>query len=251
MKWIVPAVLLLITMSGQAQELPEIDTDRPDQTESSSVLPGSTLQIEAGVHSEGGNLEQTYSIPAVLLRYGLLEWLELRAIGEYWTYRSEGVLIRQPPMPTSGTNIGGGIKLQLTRENGALPEIAFLAHVTKSSGTGDSGSSDPVPDFRFSMGHSLPGDLSLGYNLGGEWISATEKLVGVYTIALGFPIGSEFGGYVEFFGDYDESVSISFDAGATYAVQNNLQLDVSAGTGITRGAPDHYFGVGLSVRIPE
>ncbi len=132
------------------------------------------------------------------------------------------------------------------RESGALPEIALLVHLI-----GNSRRSALAPDFRFSMGHSLPGGLSLGYNLGAEWESFQEKMIGIYTLALGFPLGAELGGYVEIFGDYDESLASSFDAGITWALQNNLQLDLSGGTGLSSGTPDFYLGVGVSYRLPN
>lgn len=249
MRSLVTGLFLFGSLGVAAQEMPEIDTDRPDRTESSTVLPVATVQFEAGLHTEGTHWETTNTLPAALVRYGMLEWLELRAIVEYWTYDNTGMTFI-PPLPESGATFGIGTKIQLARENGALPEIALLAHLMKSTEELDSGSSSPNPEFRFSMGHSLPLDFALGYNLGGEWNAAREKLIGVYTLAVGFPIAGSFGGYVELFGDYDEEISSSFDAGVTFVPRNNLQIDLSGGTGLTDGTPDHYLGIGLSYRYP-
>jgi hypothetical protein len=249
MKSNVTLLLVFGSLGATAQELPEIDTDRPDQTESSTVLPASTLQIEAGVQLEGDAFESTYSLPATLVRFGALEWLELRAIVEYWKYDGSGGVV---PVPApNGTNLGIGTKIQLTREKGAFPEIALLAHLMTSFEAGDTSSSILAPEFRFSMGHSLPADFALGYNLGGEWNAARETLIGVYTLAVGFPIAGSFGGYVELFGDYDREISSSFDAGITFVPQNNLQIDISGGAGLTAFTPDHYLGVGVSYRYPH
>ena len=62
---------------------PDLVTDRPDQTESSITVPFKSLQIETGFIKEkqGENTNLAYN--TTLLRYGLLENLELRLGLEY------------------------------------------------------------------------------------------------------------------------------------------------------------------------
>ena len=79
---------LLILLAGcifasslcSGAEYPELITDRPDQTESSTTVPYQSVQIETGwLHSEEDDDDiETDTFPQTLLRYGLADGLELR-----------------------------------------------------------------------------------------------------------------------------------------------------------------------------
>ena len=65
----------------------EIITDRPDQTESSSTIQKENLQIESGLLLEflGEDIlysERTILAPTTLIRYGLLDFAELRIVSQ-------------------------------------------------------------------------------------------------------------------------------------------------------------------------
>ena len=65
----------------------EIITDRPDQTESSSTIQKGNLQIESGLLLEflGEDIspsERTILAPTTLIRYGLLDFAELRIVSQ-------------------------------------------------------------------------------------------------------------------------------------------------------------------------
>ena len=76
-----------------------------------------------------------------------------------------------------------------------------------------------------------------------------------YTVALGMDVSNRWGAFVEVFGDLPVEVpggaANSVDGGFTFLVRDNLQLDLSAGAGLTDGVPDRFLGLGLSVRIPH
>ena len=58
--------------------------------------------------------------------------------------------------------------------------------------------------------------------------------------------------FIESYGlipNWDEAVHLA-DAGVTYLILPNLQLDFSAGLGLNESAIDHFIGFGLSYRIP-
>jgi hypothetical protein len=69
-------------------------TDRPDQTESSSVVPQWRLQIETGVSHEWvetgmDEYENNTNYGSTLLRFGLLKFLELRFGTDLLNHRSK------------------------------------------------------------------------------------------------------------------------------------------------------------------
>ncbi len=65
------------------QEMPPIQLDRPDQTESPFTVPKKYLQAEIGFTSE--KLNKNFSsilLPISLIKYGVSEKFELRLIAE-------------------------------------------------------------------------------------------------------------------------------------------------------------------------
>ena len=255
-------ILLLITLysiSGFAQnEVPDLVTDRPDQTESSYVVPQKSLQIETGFIWENDEndsyKQQTFVYNTTLLRYGLFERMELR-LG--LAYLSEEVKIKHTD--TTNTNTGfsplyAGFKIAVVEENGWIPEIAFLGGlVIPFTAHEEFKAPYSAPSMRFAFTHTLSDRVSLGYNLGAEWYGETAIPDYFYSIALGVGITDKIGAYIEAFGFIPEEGRANHlvDGGFTWLVLPNLQLDLSGGFGLTEESIDNYLSFGLSYRIPK
>ena len=121
---------LLIFSLIQGQEEPPLVTDRPDQTESSSVVPQWRLQIETGaslewVETGDEQYERNTSYGSTLLRFGVLKFLELRLGTDMLNHQSK--LPTGAPRDEFGMSpIGFGFKVALMQEDGLRPEMAFL-----------------------------------------------------------------------------------------------------------------------------
>ena len=235
-----------------------ISTDRPDQTEASNLVPKNFLQIETGAFYETVEVNDLKSkattFNTTLLRYGLLDNLELR-VGFDFTEVKREFRGRELTDRLSGFSpLLLGVKIGIAEEKGFLPEIAFIGHInmhgfastdfkTKSTGT----------DFRFSLAHTLSEKSSLGYNIGMAWDGDITTASYLYTLAYGYSISDKVGAYIELYGDIPENSSFNhlWDAGFTYLINDNIQLDISGGTGITQNVQDLFLSAGISVRIPE
>ncbi len=235
----------------------EMVTDRPDQTESSIVVPLKSLQIESGfVYAMDENTltrEKNISYNTTLMRYGLLENMELRLGIEY---AGEETLDKNMETKTSSNGfcpLYTGIKIQVAHERGLLPEVAFLAglelpftaHKTfKTSHT--------AANMRFSLSHTLSERFSLGYNLGAEWDGDTPVPSYFYSVALGLSITGKAGAFIEFFGLVPEKGNSThlIDGGITFLINPNLQLDASGGLGLNEEALDYFISFGISCRLP-
>ncbi|MGV3539259.1 MAG: transporter [Rufibacter sp.] len=233
-----------------------LETDRPDQTEASSVVPKGTLQIELGllhqVTSINGQTTRERLYPTTLFRWGLLEQLELRLILEYQSIRrTSGSLAEQKEKGLNALAVGTKIAIQ--EEDGLLPQMAFIGHLTLPTGSSAFKPTYVAPDFRFSFSHTLSKSLSLGYNLGYAWDGESPAGSAIYSLALGADLSDKWGTYAEVFGEKPEDGKWqhSADAGFTYSPVPNLQLDLSAGLGLTDTAPDYYASLGFGFRIPR
>ena len=248
-------IAFCIPLAAQ-METPELATDRPDQTESSALVPPGSIQVEIGVLTErtqvrenGLDLQQTVNAyPDVLVRYGLLPAMELRVVAGYQQFSFAGESI-------SGAGpLSIGTKLAICSEEGLRPEVAFIGHITLPwLGREEFRTSFIAPQFRFAASHTLSDIFSIGYNLGMEWDGESALATGIYTAVLGIAISDEIGAFAEVFGgvpEMGESIH-SIDGGFTYALLPNVQLDASAGFGLTETSPEYFVGAGLSFRLPR
>jgi hypothetical protein len=251
------SIILSLTVSAQ-EDIKELITDRPDQTESSSVVPTGMLQIESGFLMEydeiGSISEQTLTYNSTLLRYGLFNNFELRAGLEYAKYRKSFGSDVEDFTGSGMTPFYAGFKIKFLEEDGWIPEAAFLGGISMPF-TADKlfKTSFTSSDLRFSFGHTLTDKVSLGYNLGMQWDGETGIPGYYYSFALGRAITDKLSMYIEAFGlitEKNEAEHLA-DAGFTFLLAPNLQLDISGGIGLNEEASDSYFGFGVSYRLPE
>ncbi|MES2766612.1 MAG: transporter [Bacteroidota bacterium] len=264
-KLVLIALCMFLKTALFAQNDPgAIETDRPDQTETPSLVPPGYFQAEIGFQSEYDETDtilsnetvafRNFLYPTALLKYGVLPWLELRFIAEFAEQRAfkNDVEIEA----RRGFNpIAIGTKIGLLQESGWQPKTSLIAHV-QVPGVGAEAFKidDPIVDFRFTMNHSLNYDMSLSYNLGGEINTAAEENpVWLYTLALGMQLDEQWGLFGESYGFYSDGTRAEnlLDAGITYKLFKNLQFDVSAGLAVSDAAPDSFVSAGVSFRLPN
>lgn len=230
----------------QAQTEP-IQCDRPDQTETPSIVPKGMFQVETGfTFQKNDDVSNTNSLPSVLWKYGVNENFELRLITEF-------VSEKVNDQKTSGfTPVLIGFKVKLCEEKGVIPKTSFIGHIGLPNVASSRYKNDFVaPEFRFTMQHTLSEKFSLSYNLGCEWDGITPETTFIYTLTTGYSINKKLGCYAELFGFAPEKdkANHNFDGGFTYLINNNFMVDLSSGIGITDNAPDHYVAFGFSFRI--
>ncbi|MEH6534773.1 MAG: transporter [Psychroserpens sp.] len=256
-------ILIVCSGVGFAQDETQSDitmlpliTDRPDATESPSTIAPGFIQVETGGFYESfedNNIKsETFTYNTTLLRLGLLDNLELR-IGWDFVEGKTSVNGNRLSDVTSGFNpLLLGTKIAISEEKGWLPEIGVLGHMYLPF----TASSDYRPettgvDFRFSFAHTLNEKSSLAYNLGAQWRDDSPEAAYVYTLAYGYSICEKLAAYLELYGDLpeDNKANHLWDAGLTYLISNNVQLDATVGSSITKGQ-DLLLSAGVSFRLP-
>lgn len=248
-RYLILMFVLALAAGGtlNAQEVEPLQADRPDQTECASLVPPGYLQAETGfLYEKGGPDARSFLYPSILWKYGVNDRFEVRLITEagmeeYGEERISGFY----PLTV-------GFKARLLDENGIVPQTAFLGHLTSCmSGKEAFRPEWLAPSFRLSMQHTLSGRLSLGYNLGTEWSGNSNKPTYIYSLASGISLTSQLGGFIEVYGylPVKEDADHRIDCGLTYLVSNDLMVDLSAGVGITKNAPDSFISLGFSWRF--
>ena len=222
-----------------------INTDRPDQTESSLVVPNKSLQIESGILvgiTEGtGFSERQILAPTSLLRFGLLRFAELRFVSQVEHYRSNSHGTEQ--LGISDLEIG--TKIQLFRKDGIGTEVALLSHWVIPSGSTIISNETNGTVNKLCISHALGTNIGVGYNLGYNYFGVGQGDL-TYSIAIGYSVSERVGVYIEPYGELAnlQKYISNFDAGFTYLLHDQLQADFSFGLGLNNKM--NYASLGIS-----
>jgi len=251
MKQFLIVACLLFSLAISAQDKPPLVTDRPDQTESAVTVPLRSLQVETGFLLEqstsGSVLHKSFAYNTTLLRYGILNQLELRLGFEYLGDKNGYSTSGFGPLYT-------GFKIKITEEEGWKPGMAFLTGLSFPFTAGEYYKPEyTAADMRLAFAHTLTETFSLSYNLGAEWNGESAIPGYFYSVAAGIGITKSVGMFVESYGLIPETGQPEhlLDAGFTLLLLANLQLDISGGIGLNEQAADHFISFGVSYRLPE
>lgn len=244
-------------ISNSDGTIPGMITDRPDATESPKTVPFKMFQIETGglysSNKDQGVKTDLLNFNNTLLRYGLLERFELRLAFAISETREK---LQNEDYTITGSGFSPlvlGAKVEIVEEKGLLPDIGLMIHMSlpflastdyKTETTGVS--------FRFAFAHTINEKSGISYNLGARWADDNPEVAYIYTLSYGYSITQKLSAYAEVYGNFpvDDSANHSCDAGITYLIKNNFQLDATVGTGFT-GNHDLLLGAGLSYRFPN
>ena len=236
---------MIILVLSVAELKAQIVTDRPDQTESSSTVGGGNLQIESGIlvgfAGEGNASSRQVLAPTTLFRYGITKGIELRFVNQFETQKT----LFQDKSTQGISDLEIGTKIQLFQKEDVNTEIAFLSHLILPIGATAFTNEKFGVINKLSIAHDLSENMALGYNIGYNYFG-TGKGDLTYSVALGVGVNDKVGIYVEPYGDLVEfkDLVVNFDAGFTYLVNPDLQLDFSFGTSATEQM--NYVSAGVS-----
>ncbi|WP_114779579.1 transporter [Botryobacter ruber] len=253
--WLLVCGNLLFFCAGSAfaqQAEDKIQTDRPDQTEASSLVPKGNIQIETGYLVQKDRLQEqsikTHNYPAANMRIGLLEWAEVHVLAAI----KDSVFENGTRRRVSGVGpVVLGTKIKLWTGAGWRPEASFIARVTLPTGNKRMSPDKPEPQFRLLFTNELTEKLDLAYNL------VYNRLEGVslpaYTASASYELSDTFTCFAEVFGQKEkgEAAQHQADGGVLFFLLPNLQLDVALGWNLTKSAPYFFMTTGLSVRLPR
>lgn len=243
------SVTFLIAQQDTALLISPIEADRPDQTETASLVPKGYFQMENGFSIEDTEPGFIYTHPSTLWKIGVSESFELRVITEY-------INIQLDPNP----NVDGllpikvGFKSKFFEQNGVIPKTSIIGHISLPGVASKHFQQTYfAPELRLAFQHSLGDRYAIGYNFGAEWDGETPRPDFIYTLSLGVGLFHGLSIYGELYGSMpqqlEDDADLRVDGGFTYLISNDVLVDISGGIGITDNAPEKYIAVGLSYRF--
>ena len=241
----------LIPLSAQNDSLMQvnpIETDRPDQTETASLVPKGYFQMENGFSIEDTEPGFIYTHPSTLWKIGVSEYFEFRVVTEY-------INIQLDPNPKVDglLPIQVGFKSRLLDQKGIVPKTSFIGHLSLPGLASKQFQQNYfAPSLRLAFLHSID-RYSVSYNVGAEWDGETPRPEFIYTLAVGSGLIGGLSVYAEIYGGFpqqrEEDNELRLDAGFTYLISDDVIADISGGIGLSDNAPERYIAVGFSYRF--
>jgi hypothetical protein len=242
----------------EASDTELIFTDRPSFSDGTALIPAERVQIESGAtytaDDQDGVHTARWNAPEVLLRYRLLENLEVRGTwsGVAWSDNGNGLGTER----TSGaTDPALGAKIPVCEQEGLRPTLSVLASTTLGLPESDFRSGGFDPTFKLLWSSALPAGFGLGGNLNAAFpTQASERfsqlagsLYATYAPNARWSFFAE--GFFVAPPSEDVSTAYSCDCGVLFLLSARVQLDARVGFGLSGVADDFFTGVGVSWRF--
>ncbi len=241
----------------------EMSTDRPDKTESAYTVDAGHYQLEMSVldyvynhrdPSGGDTRAETWSIAPWNLKAGLLNNVDLQwVVSPYVIDRSrEATTERKDGLGDMQTRL----KVNLWGNDGGATALAVMPFVKFPTNTGELGNDEVEGGVIIPLAIGLPADWSMGlmteFDFNRNEEDSGYRTEYVNSVTLSHAIVGNLNGYLEFFSRQFSDSGMpwegSVDAGLTYGVNDNTQLDIGVNTAVTRSADDFNPFVGMSIR---
>jgi hypothetical protein len=243
-----PVSLAVSTAAAEECTQPSspIETDRPDVTNSSIVLPAGSFQNENGINFSRQNAVQVFDGTNSRLRLGIAPCFEalLDLPTDVTAFRREGA--------SGFTDLAPAVKWQIS----PMPDKFDLA-MTVGIGlpTGAVAVAGPGTQPYLQFPWSI--DLGSGWAITGMVTNffVPADPVNRYTNQSTFTIERQFGERTFLFAEYVGGFPVVgansqlFNSGGGYRITNTQQIDFHIGVGLNRIAPAYIFGIGYSFRV--
>jgi hypothetical protein len=245
-----------------SSEESEFETDRDSFTPSTTTVAAGKMMVEsAWSFIDNRDVPDTHSLPELVLRQGVNDWLELR-FGTNFEAGGESSAVTGSEFGESGeeaaeaggeiersTDVSYGLKVLLSGQEGWVPESSLIVMgSTPTSGreTATTLVCTYVAGWTFDNGWKW--DSALRYGTGdaegdrfNRWAPSTVVKI---------PVGEAWDLHAEYFAAFTDGRAVNtdvhyFSPGAAYMVTENLELGVRVGWGLNDEAAKFFTNVGL------
>jgi hypothetical protein len=223
-----------------------IDTDRPDVTNSSVVVPQGSFQSENGIDFSQRDGDHAFDGTDSRLRWGVAPCLEI--LVDIPTYFAA----LRAPLNSGFTDVVPAIKWQISPLPGKIDLSATLG-AGLPTGTKAIAGLGVQPYVQFPWSWQLSGGWSVNGMLTNFLTPAdpTNKVSTETTLVLEREFAERAFLFIEYVGDYrvHGGPSYLFNSGGGYRITPTQQIDFHIGVGLNDNAPAYIFGMGYSFRL--
>ena len=222
--------------------------DRPGFTNGSDVVSRGRVQVEGGItrttYTVGSGLGHVTDAPAILIRTGLSDKTEIRiTLPDYFWLSGDS---------QNGFGDGAiGVRYKFYQSKDGNTKFAFTPSLSVPLKTAVTISGHVDPVFVLSGQTTSGARWGISSNVALSYPTQNGSRLANYTATS--QVTYALSGPLAVFGDiYDNAVSGSLptpiaDAGFTYKITPNAQLDIETGRGLGGIAPAQFYGAGIAV----
>lgn len=236
---------------GFAELHEPMSTDRPDFTESTKTVQAGHVQGEFGYRytRDGRRDVRQQAAPEGLLRLGMTDTVELR-------FSAQGLNERGKDFALGDMTVG--TKIKIFEACDCNFEISTIIDITLPTGAERYSQDKTSSQVSLLWSYDQESDWSLGGQV--NFNAAVENdeyfFQPASSLSVSYALTERLGIYTEYFGFFPQgnnapsnSPEHYMNGGFTYLLEENLQLDILAGTGMNQRADDAFFGGGVSFRL--
>ncbi len=245
------------------EQMRELNTDRPDQTEGPYTVDAGHFQVELDFlnstrdrDTAGGQdvRRRDLSVLPVNLRLGLTSRVDLQLmVAPYESSRTEDRLAGTVARAAGFGDVVTRLKINFWGNDGgptAFAVMPFIKWPLPASGVRN-GRTEGGIIFPFTM--KLPADWAAAMMTKVDFVrddAGDRSTQWVNSVSFSHDLTKRLGGYLELFSVTGGGKGQGqFDVGLTYLVATDIQLDVGCNFGVTKSAPDYQPFVGVSRRF--
>lgn len=242
----------------------EMSTDRPDKTESPYTVDAGHLQLEMSFLDYTYNHDDpdepqarvdSFSVVPANMKVGLLNNVDLQVVLNPYIHevtRDDGVKTRRDGFGDVQTRL----KINFGGNDAGDTAFAAMPFIEFPTNTDDLGNDKVEGGVILPLAVALPGGWNMGlmaeFDFNQNSADEDYHTEYIHSITFGHAIAGNLNGYVEFFSNTSTEDNVAWvstvDAGLTYGVNEDIQLDLGVNVGVTRFADDLNPFCGLSMR---
>lgn len=236
-------MLLPLTMSAQdKKEVVEYSVDRPSTCAGSGITPKGKVLWEVGMNYNHDTAEKvdgeevtpaisTFTFMNSLVRYGLLDNVELRLQWDLMHQRIHGVKDNGVGPLTLGT------KVKFFDGKGYIPAISLLTNVTFPLASKTFRPANIAPSVILLADHNISDNVGLTYNTGLLWDGGDSHPATLVAVCSSYTITPRVGCFLESYNYFKAHTNPSFNAnvGGTYQITPRVRADASIFCNVNRG----------------
>lgn len=241
----------------------ELSTDRPDKTESPYTVDAGHVQVEMDFanyvyRDDKGSQSRDWNILPFNLKIGLLNTVDVQLIfNDYLLTRNKNSPNDKTKKTEGVGNVTSRLKINVWGDDGGDSAFAIMPFITFPTSSNGLESDSYEGGLILPLALTLPAEIWLGMMTEIDIVRDDDNSGNhsefVNSVTLGHAIVGELAGYVEFFSSISAQSSSewigTFDAGVTYGITPDVQIDVGLNIGVTNSADDLNPFTGLSWRF--
>lgn len=242
-------LLFFISTVTFAQYAETIATARPGQAIGPRGLGEKVFQVQTGFTFNAVELddfERTTTALSTVIRYGLFERFDLNALVVWQNDIFSGLGGSSGTAGLSNTQVG--VRYSFTDNKGWVPALGLQGRLLLKLQDKEYQRMDMGTNFVLATHNTLTESLSITTNWGMLHAGYGRDGQFSYVVNFAFSVSDTVGLFIETYGGLDDFTSY-YDTGVSYLINNDLQLDFSAGWQGEDDRTDWFADAGVSWRF--